>query len=416
MSAQTPYALTIPEILCEVFDHLEFDKGALFAACQVNKIWAETSLNVLWRSHRLRGMERLASLTESRRQFYADKIRSLPVERCPIEYRHSIETLNFPRLKKLGFALTENNENCYHHLVPTLEEFKIAVILGEFRIVARASQPEDYLRQLPERCPDLRKLCVLKSRIPIDFSRLKDYLKKFSKLRSIDLGGMSDSAMTNEVVFYLGGLPLSELHMNKLITSEMVDLTDGKIHGRLFSNAVRLGLRMEWRAATTLVPAFTNLRELKLELVSADTSHETFQAIGTLSQLRGLDLTTVSVSGRDLSRDELLAIGKLHELRNLAISTHGTLTLDNSVTDDDLVSFLSSFPEAESIRVHASRVKAIPSSATIALATTSTRLRHYRFDAIWDSDFIQSYTPPLFPRLDDLCCNGLRCTDMPTEG
>lgn len=169
MSAQTPYALTIPEILCEVFDHLEFDKGALFAACQVNKIWAETSLNVLWRSHRLRGMERLASLTECRRQFYADKIRSLRIERCPIEYRHSIETLNFPRLKKLGFVLTENNGNCYHHLVPTLEEFGFVSI--------RASRPEDYLRQLPERCPDLRKLWVGNSDIPIDFSHLKESLR-----------------------------------------------------------------------------------------------------------------------------------------------------------------------------------------------------------------------------------------------
>lgn len=92
--------------------------------------------------------------------------------------------------------------------------------------------------------------------------------------------------MTNEVVVYLAGLPLSELHMDKLITSEMVDLTDRQIRGRLFSTAVRLGLRMEWHAATTLVPTFINLRELKLELVSADTSHETFQAIGTLTQLR----------------------------------------------------------------------------------------------------------------------------------
>jgi hypothetical protein len=317
--------------------------------------------------------------------------------------------------QKLGFVLDENNGNCYHHLVPTLEEFRIVAILAEFNIVARALRPEDYLRQLPERCPDLRKLCVLKHRIPVDFSQLKDYLKKFSKLRSIDLGGMSDSAMTNEVVAYLGGLPLSELHMNKLITFEMVDLTDRQIRGRLFSTAIRLGLRMEWRAATTLVPAFTNLRELKLELVSADTSYETFQAIGTLTQLRRLDLTADSESGRDLSREELLAIGKLHKLRNLAISAHGTLTLDNSVTDDDLVSFLSSFPEAESIRIHGSRVRLIPSSATIALATTSRRLRHYRFDAIWDSDFIQSYTPPLFPKLDDLCCNGIRCTDMPAE-
>jgi hypothetical protein len=47
MSAQTPYVLTIPEILFEVLAHLESDSATLFAACLVNKAWTEPSLDLL---------------------------------------------------------------------------------------------------------------------------------------------------------------------------------------------------------------------------------------------------------------------------------------------------------------------------------------------------------------------------------
>jgi hypothetical protein len=51
MSAQPPYALMIPEILCEVLDHLESDPKTLFAACLVSKAWTEPSLNLLYRDN-----------------------------------------------------------------------------------------------------------------------------------------------------------------------------------------------------------------------------------------------------------------------------------------------------------------------------------------------------------------------------
>jgi hypothetical protein len=121
MSAQTPYALTIPEILFEVLDHLASDSATLFAACLVNKAWTEPSLDLLWRAHYWNGMERLRSLPECRRQFYADKIRFLSMDKSPIEYRNLIETLDFPRLRTLEVYLIQKNWYLNHHLVPSLE-------------------------------------------------------------------------------------------------------------------------------------------------------------------------------------------------------------------------------------------------------------------------------------------------------
>jgi hypothetical protein len=284
MSAQTPHALTIPEILCEVLDHLESDPGALFTCCQVNKAWAEHSLNILWRSQYRDGTKRLGSLPERRRQFYADKIRSLSDDMCPTKYRSCIETLNFLRLRTLEVFITDRDWEFNNHLVPTLEVFQF------YGFKERA---EDYLRQLPERCPNLRELRVRRLCDHYDFDRVEDYLRRFSKLQSVDMTGMSDTTMTDEIFFYLACLPLDTLRMDKVVTSEIIDLAYRRLGtDRLFPNVAQVGLRMEWRAATTLLPTLTTLRELKLQLVSADTNHNALQAIGTLTNLTVLHLTT----------------------------------------------------------------------------------------------------------------------------
>jgi hypothetical protein len=408
MNAQTPYALTIPEILYEVLEHLESDSATLFAACLVSKAWTEPSLNLLWRTYARDGMERFESLRECRRQFYADKVRCLSMEVGPEQSRHSIETLKFPRLRELGIWLKESNWSFAHHLLPTLQCFRLYGI---------TSQTENYLRQLPGCCPDLRELYVNHFDVDrLDFHRLEDYLKKFSKLRIIGLQAMSDSAMTDEVFVLLASLPLCGLYMKRLITSEMVDLAYRRLGSdSLLTNVSNVDLRMEWRAAAMLVPALATLRELLIELPSDETNHKAFQAIGTLTGLTDLYMITTFHIERGVSREEFLAIGNLHGLRNLTIFGGPLLTLNNSVTNDDLVSFLSSFPEAESIAIEALQTSRIPSSAMIALATTSPRLWYCGFKATLDLTFVDTCTTPLFANLEDMCFGRLHYPGVPTE-
>jgi hypothetical protein len=173
---------------------------------------------------------------------------------------------------------------------------------------------------------------------------------------------------------------------------------------------------MEWRAATMLVPTLTTLRRLELTLVSGDTNHKAFQAIGTLTELRYLHLDTAYPQEKRLHREEILAIGKLHKLRHLEISGGSTLNMDNSVTNDDLIGFLSSFPKAERIEIRAFSTSLIPSSAMIALATTSKRLRFCEFFPPLDLGFVDSSTPLLFPKLEEMYCRRLYCPEVPTKG
>ncbi|KAG9846939.1 hypothetical protein KCU98_g6063, partial [Aureobasidium melanogenum] len=409
MTDQTPYALTISEILREVLEHLEFNLKALCSAIRVNRAWSEEGLDILWRSPVEDCSELLASLPEHRRQFYADRICCWILDKNPWKYQNCMLDLEFPRLRRLDLWLAEDSLYFDYQLVPTLEEFRLYNFIPE---------AEEYLQQLPEYCPNLRKFCVGPSPVRrLEFDQLEIYLKELPKLRALDLNGMSDDTMTDKVFLHLASLPLWELRMQKPVTSEMIDLACERLgSGNLFFNVHFVELKMEWCAAAKLIPNLTTLRKLRLDLVSQDTNYRSFQAIGTLTELRDLHLTIAYQTQRSLSREEILAIGQLHKLRNLKILGGGALTLDESVANNDLVSFLSSFPAAEYIYIDAFRSGLIPSQATIALATTSTRLESYTFLANWDLGFAESSTPPLFPKLQTMFYQHLRYQNIPVEG
>lgn len=406
MSEQTPYALTIPEVLHEIFQYLEPDRKALYSASLVNRAWAEECLNVLWHRLSADGARRLASIPTQRRQFYADRIRCWILDMSSTNDQYEICELDFPRLKRVDLWLTNDNSGYDHQLVPSLEEF---------RLYNKSTKTEYILWELPECCPNLRKLCV-RSKPQIDFDGLEGYLKEFSRLRALDLTGISADTMTDEVFFHLATLLLHELRMRKPITSEMVDLACRRLgSGNLFPDLHCLEAKMEWCISARLLPNMTMLRELRLDLVSSDTNHKSFQAIGTLTELRELYLKLAYQTEKILSREEVLAIGQLHKLRDLEVLGN-SLIFDELVTGDDLVVFFSSFPEAENIYVDAFNTNIIPNPAIIALARTSTRLRHCVFKANWDVSFAESSTPPLFPELQSMQYQHLLYRDILVEG
>lgn len=127
MSDQIPFALTIPEILREMLQHLEPDRKALCSVDRVNRAWAEEGLNILWHHLIMDGARRLASVSKHRRQFYADKLRSWDRDLSSIEYQYHMRKLNFPRLKRVDLWLTKDNLGCNHQLVPNLEDFRLHI-------------------------------------------------------------------------------------------------------------------------------------------------------------------------------------------------------------------------------------------------------------------------------------------------
>lgn len=73
-------ALNLPEIFSlEIFGYLEDDLPSLAAVVLVNKTWFQWGVSVLWKTP---PREKLANITEKRRQIYASHIRSLRFRHC----------------------------------------------------------------------------------------------------------------------------------------------------------------------------------------------------------------------------------------------------------------------------------------------------------------------------------------------
>ena len=152
MSAACSRALGLPEIVAAILEQLHHNKS-LFAALQVNRLWADEASRVLWRwNPPIQGLVQIDNV--ERRQYYANKISSLEIDHlCAGRPFSQILNTRFPHLTR--FSTSHNPEIDYercldHFLQPSLKWFDCAE--GRFGLKV--------LLWLAERCPDLRGLSI----------------------------------------------------------------------------------------------------------------------------------------------------------------------------------------------------------------------------------------------------------------
>jgi hypothetical protein len=91
-------ALGVPDVLRVIFEQLANDRLALYAAARANHTWSAHALDILWHSP---PETAFVCVAPARRQFYADKVRSLIVRRHYALFR----PLAFPHLRAVRFEL-----------------------------------------------------------------------------------------------------------------------------------------------------------------------------------------------------------------------------------------------------------------------------------------------------------------------
>ena len=120
-------AVRLPEIVAMILEHLK-DNKALFAALQVNKLWADEATTLLWREYP-QTMD-LSSIEDVERlQYYADKISVLSIELNDDDYEghRKIQNVRFPRLKYLsiGFCDCKKEQFFLQYLQPYLRKITV---------------------------------------------------------------------------------------------------------------------------------------------------------------------------------------------------------------------------------------------------------------------------------------------------
>lgn len=163
-------ALGLPEIVAAILEQLE-DDGDLFAAVQVNKLWADEATTILWRDiPPIRTIGRIGDV--ERLQYYANKIKHLR-EHTRIAIWSDAQKLQYPRLSNLSTYIDddEGEQSVLHYLRPSLR-----------RIAFVWSKPisDSVLMQIEARCP---------------------------ALRTLELHGLPERSITNNLLRLLMGMP-----------------------------------------------------------------------------------------------------------------------------------------------------------------------------------------------------------------
>ena len=128
------HPLMITEIVAIVFDHLQYVDGtsSLFVCAQVNRLWAEEAIPLIWSQGHWLGHEvkNLLKVPNYRRQSYANHMRSInDLWFKDLKSYRSIllAPLKFPRLRSASFFIPYHRDEKFRlqYLVPSLRKLEI---------------------------------------------------------------------------------------------------------------------------------------------------------------------------------------------------------------------------------------------------------------------------------------------------
>jgi hypothetical protein len=361
--------LQLPELLAQVFDHLETQGPKhLLAAVRVNSLWADQATNILWQHPPYTALAALAN--DARRQYYARKVRALTLAN-PATDAGSLNAASsclarvpLPRLQQLELVadavlLDESGLATLSNLlvpVPPLREDDnedngsgrrgivnaVSSQLARFRYHGRALWLMDVLELLRVAGAPLTELtldCTAAGRgsitpDPVLFLGMLEALSSSGRLTSALFKGSAAHAVALPALVYLARLPdLASLTIDRCVRkAEVHDMLTGAttLAGRrsgapilsVFPSLQRLTLGIESAAVPLLLPHLTGLRHLALQLHDEKPLPDlVLSTVGTTPSMRGLrSLQLLVRADAYASVENWLALMSLTELRALTVA------------------------------------------------------------------------------------------------
>ena len=381
-------ALELREILLQVLEYLADDKESLLQAILVNKTWAEEGTNVLWREPLVK---HLASVPESRRQIYAEKVYTLDFAGDEDSINHeAFRHLRFPRLKRLNLDSYRPRDGgtfwIRQYLQPSLEEFKFY----------GGKLAEDLLDALTSQCPRLREIIIDHPHNQLDPERFLEFLKQRQSLQSMTFLYGMDGLITNEMFLHVAGRDnLESLCLGR--SFDRATIEDALERTLVpFKHLRQLYLSLESNAVPSLLSSLKSVVRLGLKI--EDDKRDVLPIIASMKDLRTLEVTFRR--SQALSSASILALGGLTQLRKLVIQPSPVETADlraSTLADQDFIQLVSNLRHLQSLKfeVQCNLSVAVIHSLGIHCASLESceMLGSYELQALDDTPI------PLFPQL-----------------
>ena len=380
MSSACSQALGLPEIVAAILEQLHCD-WSLFAALQVNRLWADEATAVLWRVNPpIQGLMQISNI--ERRQYYANKISSLDILEESEENWGQLVNIRFPRLAKLFTILVDerNLQHLYHFLQPTLRSLKF---LG-FNLRLES------LLQIAARCPNLLLLSLTWPQCPLLSRDLVQIMDLMPSLTHISLYKIGDV----ELYVHLASRPnLQGLYILDPTLTEDATMRILATLTNPYSGLRSLRLRAEDKAFHCLAKHLSSLNVLELTLV--DTSADILCVISDCINLAKINVRFTGDAY--VPAEGLLAVARkcLH-LRVFILS--GRFIVDGGSITDDIISQVATYLPSMTCFWLAIKTN-LTTAALLYLGDRCTKLRECLLYG--DFDLEQLWRPnsaPLFPQ------------------
>lgn len=414
MSQACSQAVGLPEIVAIILEQLGNTKD-LFAALQVNKLWADEATALLWRVDT--PIRALVHIEDAERlQYYADKISSLWFHRIEIEWKNhfKLQHLRFPRLDRLTMDVSgqfgdKNQQMLLQYLGPKLRSFYIA---GPILNCC--------LMQIQARCPALHELRLYgeNGAGAITANDLLRFLNGMPSLSEISLGVGLEDVITDEVFVHLASRPnLVALDSSyTFLRLSRVKAVQNTVD-QPFHEMVSLECFSESKAFSELGRHLTRLTKLNLRMV--DAASTTVFDLCSCTSLVSLDLTFHV--HYHFPPEDLLALAKsCSHLRNFRVRPcwSGSDINDitdindiNNITDDVIQGFVALLPGLSCFRL---KIKTnLTHRALEVLGEGCANLKICSLQGKFDLRLLESNGSVLFPRLEYLELQpGERCLSV----
>ena len=370
----------LPEIVATIMEQLHH-KQSLFAALQVNRLWADEATRILWRVHPpIQGLIQIGNV--ERRQYYASKISSLKIY-DENKLDHLLNT-RFPRLTQLSTFFSRKGDEQFLNLFlqRALQSFSCL----RFRF--------ESLLQIATRCPNLQVLSLMLPHDPVPTGDLVRFLDLMPSLTHIKLQSVGDV----DIYVYLASWPnLQDLYMYDLTLTEDATMRILATITNPYPELRRLCWHAQGKAFRCLARHLCNLNMLDLNLV--DTSDDVLFAISNCTSLEKMYV----MFGRDsyVPAEGLLAIArKCPHLR--VFSLNSTAKIDGgSITDDVIGQVATYLPTMTCFRLRMEMNLTI--TALLYLGDRCSNLTELCLKGEFDLDKLcHPNSAPLFPQLKDL--------------
>lgn len=327
-----PHALGLPEILLNIFDCLRDDTGALYSAIQVNKLWFDCGISILWKDP---PVEQLANIPEGRRQLFASRINNLVFNGDEEELHPLFLNLEFSRIRSVSIDSCDAEKMNYAraYMRPMLERFEFY----------GSDVDVGFFDRLGTQCPRLRSILVDSPGDRVTAASFLSFLENSPTLESMAFVVDMHHLLTPDVLLHLASRNnLTELHIAVPIDVELAERILEQTPSP-FKDIKVLEVALTSSAVRLLIPRLQGLNTLILAV--EDNKVSVLEQLKVLPLLQVLTVNTEHTEAVSVS--EILGLKQLVKLESLTLSENIECPLFRDEHFEQLVSSLPHLEELE---------------------------------------------------------------------